>query len=250
MGTPNVSSPSKFYNVDTSPEEGVSSFTGEKWMAFERERDECNVTAAVNVTDLVVGGAGERKANDRSTYTSNNNADDTDKGKDMTKNKNKSSVVAELGGGSNASGSTQMTLEVGGGTTAELGVMVNAEAEEGSTSFRAIVGESRRTSEESNYGSESGKLPRVSQELRDALATLQQTFVVSDATKPDCPIMYASTGFFTMTGYSAKEVIGKNWYDSLSPNSFTRPFPPPPQKKNTHTHKNPKPPIGSAHWKV
>lgn len=180
MGTPNVSSPSKFYNVDTSPEEGVSSFTG------------------------------ERKANDRSTYTSNNNADDTDKGKDMTKNKNKSSVVAELGGGSNASGSTQMTLEVGGGTTAELGVMVNAEAEEGSTSFRAIVGESRRTSEESNYGSESGKLPRVSQELRDALATLQQTFVVSDATKPDCPIMYASTGFFTMTGYSAKEVIGKN----------------------------------------
>lgn len=68
--------------------------------------------------------------------------------------------------------------------------------------------ESTRTSEESNYGT----FPRVSQELKDALATLQQTFVVSDATKPDCPIMYASSGFFTMTGYSSKEIIGRNWY--------------------------------------
>nr|AML78093.1 putative LOV domain-containing protein [Ardisia humilis] len=53
-------------------------------------------------------------------------------------------------------------------------------------------------------------LPRVSQELKDALATLQQTFVVSDATKPDYPILYASSGFFSMTGYSSKEIIGRN----------------------------------------
>lgn len=60
--------------------------------------------------------------------------------------------------------------------------------------------------------SESGGIPmRVSQDLRDALANLQQTFVVSDATKPDYPIMYASSGFFSMTGYSSKEVIGRNW---------------------------------------
>jgi hypothetical protein len=73
--------------------------------------------------------------------------------------------------------------------------------------------ESARTSGESNFGSESssGVFPRVSQELKEALATLQQTFVVSDATKPDCPIMYASSGFFSMTGYSSKEVIGRNW---------------------------------------
>jgi hypothetical protein len=74
--------------------------------------------------------------------------------------------------------------------------------------------DSTRTSGESNYGSEaklSGLFPRVSQELKEALATLQQTFVVSDATKPDCPILYASSGFFTMTGYSSKEVIGRNW---------------------------------------
>ncbi|OMP03867.1 hypothetical protein COLO4_10150 [Corchorus olitorius] len=68
--------------------------------------------------------------------------------------------------------------------------------------------ESARTSGDSSYGLEG--IPRVSQELKDALATLQQTFVVSDATKPDCPIMYASSGFFTMTGYSSKEVIGRN----------------------------------------
>nr|AML77269.1 putative LOV domain-containing protein [Francoa appendiculata] len=52
--------------------------------------------------------------------------------------------------------------------------------------------------------------PRVSEDLRDALSTFQQTFVVSDATKPGYPIMYASAGFFKMTGYTAKEVIGRN----------------------------------------
>lgn len=53
-------------------------------------------------------------------------------------------------------------------------------------------------------------MPRVSQELKDALSNLQQTFVVSDATRPDIPIIYASAGFYTMTGYSAKEIIGRN----------------------------------------
>nr|AML78924.1 putative LOV domain-containing protein [Handroanthus umbellatus] len=109
---------------------------------------------------------------------------------------------------------------------AEWGLMVRTDAGEGSfhaigtgasdppgegqrsknSSERFGVG-STRTSEESNVGSE---IPRVSQEIKDALATLQQTFVVSDATKPDCPIVYASSGFFNMTGYSSKEVIGRN----------------------------------------
>nr|AML77216.1 putative LOV domain-containing protein [Syntrichia princeps] len=51
---------------------------------------------------------------------------------------------------------------------------------------------------------------RVSSDLMDALSSFKQTFVVSDATKPDYPIVYASAGFFTMTGYSPKEVIGHN----------------------------------------
>jgi PAS domain S-box-containing protein len=51
---------------------------------------------------------------------------------------------------------------------------------------------------------------RVSADLLDALSSFKQTFVVSDATQPDYPIVYASAGFFAMTGYSATEVIGHN----------------------------------------
>ncbi|CAM6094945.1 unnamed protein product [Calypogeia fissa] len=68
-----------------------------------------------------------------------------------------------------------------------------------------------RMSEASDGGSlDAQSLPRVSRDLRDALASFQQTFVVSDATRPDFPILYASAGFFKMTGYAAKEVIGRN----------------------------------------
>ncbi|XP_030552629.1 phototropin-2 [Rhodamnia argentea] len=111
--------------------------------------------------------------------------------------------------------------------TAEWGLYVKPEGGEGSfqapgftirasgdggerstNSSERFAVESMRTSEDSNYGPEA--LPRVSQELKNALASLQQTFVVSDATKPECPILYASSGFFTMTGYSSNEVIGRN----------------------------------------
>ncbi|XP_019424314.1 PREDICTED: phototropin-2-like isoform X1 [Lupinus angustifolius] len=105
--------------------------------------------------------------------------------------------------------------------TDEWGIVVNSESFKTTASsfdgdrikkLSNRFGESARTSGESNYESESssGVIPRVSQELKNALATLQQTFVVSDATKPDCPIMYASSGFFSMTGYSSKEIIGRN----------------------------------------
>ncbi|RLM86416.1 Phototropin-1 [Panicum miliaceum] len=53
-------------------------------------------------------------------------------------------------------------------------------------------------------------LPRVSEELHAALFAFQQTFVVSDATRPDHPILYASARFFNMTGYSSNEVVGRN----------------------------------------
>lgn len=53
-------------------------------------------------------------------------------------------------------------------------------------------------------------VPRVSEDLKDALSAFQQTFVVSDASKPDYPILYASEGFFKMTGYTSREVIGRN----------------------------------------
>nr|BCM29535.1 phototropin [Apopellia endiviifolia] len=73
-----------------------------------------------------------------------------------------------------------------------------------------ISGLSGRTSEASDGGSDSQTVPRISRDLKDALASFQQTFVVSDATRPDYPILYASAGFFDMTGYAPKEVIGRN----------------------------------------
>nr|AML79090.1 putative LOV domain-containing protein [Cassytha filiformis] len=66
------------------------------------------------------------------------------------------------------------------------------------------------TSHRSSDDGERGGIPRVSEDLVDALSAFQQTFVVSDATRPDYPIMYASAGFFKMTGYLAQEVIGRN----------------------------------------
>ncbi|CAM6050063.1 unnamed protein product [Sphagnum compactum] len=73
------------------------------------------------------------------------------------------------------------------------------------------TGASYCTSEASDAGSDgTSNIPRVSQNVMDALSTFQQTFVVSDATQPDFPILYASAGFFNMTGYSPKEVIGRN----------------------------------------
>lgn len=74
------------------------------------------------------------------------------------------------------------------------------------------VGHENSTSKVSENSDTIKALPRVSEDLKGALSAFQQTFVVSDATLPDCPIMYASAGFFKMTGYLPNEVIGRNWY--------------------------------------
>nr|AML77322.1 putative LOV domain-containing protein [Ptilidium ciliare var. pulcherrimum] len=53
-------------------------------------------------------------------------------------------------------------------------------------------------------------IPGVSKDVKDALASFQLAFLVCDATHHDYPILYASAGFTTMTGYSADEIVGKN----------------------------------------
>jgi PAS domain S-box-containing protein len=53
-------------------------------------------------------------------------------------------------------------------------------------------------------------VPEPQAKLTTALAGLRHTFVVADATLPDCPLVYASEGFLTMTGYSKEEVLGHN----------------------------------------
>ncbi|KAK7262390.1 hypothetical protein RJT34_29962 [Clitoria ternatea] len=80
----------------------------------------------------------------------------------------------------------------------------------GGVSRRDSSNSVRSSGESSDDGREHRGIPRVSEDLKDALSAFQQTFVVSDATKPDYPIMYASAGFFNMTGYTSKEVIGRN----------------------------------------
>jgi len=46
--------------------------------------------------------------------------------------------------------------------------------------------------------------------LMQSLATGQQCFVLSDPKLPDNPIVFASPGFYKLTGYTSKEVLGRN----------------------------------------
>ncbi|MQL91934.1 hypothetical protein Taro_024552, partial [Colocasia esculenta] len=92
------------------------------------------------------------------------------------------------------------------------GVAVRKSGDDAAKGGQRDSGTSHRSSEDSETGAgrEKTGMPRISEDLRDALSAFQQTFVVSDATKPDYPILYASAGFYKMTGYLAKEVIGRN----------------------------------------
>lgn len=47
-------------------------------------------------------------------------------------------------------------------------------------------------------------------QLMQALTLAQQNFVVTDPSLPDNPIVFASQGFYKLTGYTPTEVIGRN----------------------------------------
>nr|AML77557.1 putative LOV domain-containing protein [Stigeoclonium helveticum] len=53
-------------------------------------------------------------------------------------------------------------------------------------------------------------VPAPATQLTKVLVGLRHTFVVADATLPDCPLVYASDGFYQMTGYGPDEVLGHN----------------------------------------
>uniref|UniRef100_A0A0E0RCH7 non-specific serine/threonine protein kinase n=1 Tax=Oryza rufipogon TaxID=4529 RepID=A0A0E0RCH7_ORYRU len=97
---------------------------------------------------------------------------------------------------------------------AEWGLVLQTDHHTGlpqGVSARPSSGSARTSSEDNPQQQQSAAaIPRVSEELRAALSAFQQTFVVSDATHPNHPIMYASAGFFNMTGYTSKEVVGRN----------------------------------------
>lgn len=123
-------------------------------------------------------------------------------------------TLGEVGAAAQRAAEWGLVLKTDVETGKPQGVVVRKsgdEANKAGTSRRDSGNSVRSSDDGEGQGKEKG-LPRVSEDLKDALSTFQQTFVVADATKPDYPIMYASAGFFKMTGYLAKEVIGRNWY--------------------------------------
>lgn len=52
--------------------------------------------------------------------------------------------------------------------------------------------------------------PRVALDLATTVERIQQNFVISDPTLPDCPIVFASDAFLELTGYSREDVLGRN----------------------------------------
>lgn len=54
----------------------------------------------------------------------------------------------------------------------------------------------------------SGLPPGVDERLQALLQTFSFAFVVSDCSKADMPIVFASSHFYEMTGYTADEVRG------------------------------------------
>ncbi|XP_010922472.1 phototropin-1A isoform X2 [Elaeis guineensis] len=130
----------------------------------------------------------------------------------MSTSKKASTSTSDVDAAAQRAAEWGLVLKTDEETGRPQGVGVRRSGDEMGKGGRRDSGKSQQSSEDSDVvgGKEKGWMPRVSEELRDALSAFQQTFVVSDATKPDHPIMYASAGFFKMTGYLAKEVIGRN----------------------------------------
>nr|AML79649.1 putative LOV domain-containing protein [Carapichea ipecacuanha] len=123
----------------------------------------------------------------------------------------KSPISSEVGNAAQRAAEWGLVLKTDSETGKPQGVKVRTSSEDQNKSARRDSGNSVRSSGDlSDDGKDKGIFPRVAEDLKDALSTFQQTFVVSDATKPDYPIMYASAGFFKMTGYTSKEVVGRN----------------------------------------
>lgn len=68
--------------------------------------------------------------------------------------------------------------------------------------------ESKEVAEEKKRKSE--KLVKADFTLMQSLTMGQQCFVLSDPKLPDNPIVFASPGFYKLTGYTSKEVLGRN----------------------------------------
>lgn len=61
-----------------------------------------------------------------------------------------------------------------------------------------------------NPDAQAQELVRADMSLMQSLAAGQKCFVLSDPKLPDNPIVFASGGFYELTGYTSKEVLGRN----------------------------------------
>ncbi|KAK3012630.1 hypothetical protein RJ639_008586, partial [Escallonia herrerae] len=118
-------------------------------------------------------------------------------------------LTGEVGVAAQRAAEWGLVLKTDTETGKPQGVKVRTSGEDAngnkSGTFRRDSGNSVRSSGDLSDDGTGKGIPRVSEDLKDALSAFQQTFVVSDATKPDFPILYASAGFFKMTGYTSKE---------------------------------------------
>ena len=83
---------------------------------------------------------------------------------------------------------------------------------------RNIVEEVNQTVEQAEHqrsqgpkGSVPKSFPRVALDLATTVERIQQNFVISDPSLPDCPIVFASDAFLDLTEYKREEVLGRNW---------------------------------------
>jgi PAS domain S-box-containing protein len=64
--------------------------------------------------------------------------------------------------------------------------------------------------DEKGEKSKSTALVRSDFQLMDSLSAGQQNFVLSDPRLPDNPIVFATPGFYKLTGYTPEQVLGRN----------------------------------------
>lgn len=64
--------------------------------------------------------------------------------------------------------------------------------------------------DESGEAKKAAALVRSDFQLIDSLSAGQQNFVLSDPRLPDNPIVFATPGFYKLTGYTAEHVLGRN----------------------------------------
>lgn len=90
-------------------------------------------------------------------------------------------------------------VESSGGTALEA--QAAAQAEAAAAVARQLAGHEAELAA-ADHTQKCAVLDSVPSSLLPALSKVQECFVLSDASLPDCPIVYASQGFLAMTGYS------------------------------------------------